>query len=74
MEYVIQLQIEKLPGDLYLATSEDVQGLVAMGHSVEETLKVARDVARRLLEVQSNGSAALQPMPEKFDYPLIVAI
>ncbi len=74
MEHIIQLQIEKLPEDLYLATSEDIQGLVAMGHSVQETLEVARDVARQLLEVQSDGAAVLQPVPEKFTYPLIVAI
>ncbi|MCM3564172.1 hypothetical protein [Hydrogenophaga intermedia] len=74
MEHVIQLQIEKLPGDLYLATSRDVQGLLAMGHSVLETLEIARDVARKLLEVQSIDATELQPIPERFDYPLIVAI
>jgi predicted RNase H-like HicB family nuclease len=35
-----------------LGTSEDIQGLVAQGRTVAETLEIARDVARRLLEAQ----------------------
>ncbi len=31
MEHMIQLHIEKLPEGVYLATSEDIQGLVAQG-------------------------------------------
>lgn len=34
MEHIIKLHIEKLPEGLYLATSEDVQGLVAQGRTV----------------------------------------
>ena len=52
MERLIQIQIEKLPEGVYLATSDDIQGLVAQGRTVSETLELARDVARRLLEAQ----------------------
>ena len=52
MERLIQVQIEKLPEGVYLATSDDIQGLVAQGRTVNETLELARDVARRLLEAQ----------------------
>ena len=52
MERLIQIQIEKLPDGVYLATSDDIQGLVAQGRTVNETLELARDVARRLLEAQ----------------------
>ena len=31
MEYLVNLHIEKLPEGFYLATSEDIQGLVAQG-------------------------------------------
>jgi predicted RNase H-like HicB family nuclease len=34
MERMIQLHIEKLPEGVYLATSDDVQGLVAQGRTV----------------------------------------
>ena len=53
MEGTIKIHIEKLPEGLYLATSEQVQGLVAQGRTITETLEIARDVARILLESQS---------------------
>jgi hypothetical protein len=46
VEHVIQLHIEKLPEGVYLATSDDVQGLVAQGRTIQETLEIARDVAK----------------------------
>jgi predicted RNase H-like HicB family nuclease len=74
MEHMIQLHIEKLPEGLYLATSDEVQGLVAQGRTIQETIEIARDVARKLIEAQSGTSATrLVPVREVFDYPLIVA-
>ena len=35
---------------MYLATSEDIQGLIAQGKTVIETIEIARDVARKLRE------------------------
>ncbi len=57
MEHMIQLHIEKQPERMYLATSDEVQGLVAQGRTVQETIEIARDVARKLLEAQSDSSA-----------------
>jgi predicted RNase H-like HicB family nuclease len=74
MEHVIRLHIEKLPEGVYLATSEDVQGLVAQGRTIQETLEIARDVARKLIEARSGpGELELPPARDEFDYPLIVA-
>lgn len=74
MEHVIQLHIEKLPEGLYLATSDEVQGLIAQGRTIQETIEIARDVAKKLIEAQTNsGSEPLAPAGEEFDYPLIVA-
>jgi predicted RNase H-like HicB family nuclease len=56
MTYKIHLHIEKLPENLYLATSNDVQGLVAQGRSISETMEIARDVARKLLEAHAELS------------------
>lgn len=51
-EQVIRIHIEKLPEGVFLATSDDVQGLVAQGCTIAETIEIARDVARVLLENQ----------------------
>ena len=73
MERVIQLHIEKLPEGVYLATSDEVQGLVAQGRTIQETIEIARDVAKKLIEAQSESRAvSLPPVREVFDYPLIV--
>ncbi|NOH02927.1 MAG: type II toxin-antitoxin system HicB family antitoxin [Chloroflexi bacterium] len=69
-ERVVRIHIEKLPEGVYLATSDDVQGLVAQGRTIAETLEIARDVARKLIEAQSDIN--LPQVEESFDYPLIV--
>ncbi len=76
MERIINIHIERLPEGVYLATSEDVQGLVAQGRTIWETLEIARDVARKLLEAQgeSQGSSKLLSASERFDYPLVLEI
>ncbi|MBS1548011.1 MAG: hypothetical protein JST38_16150 [Bacteroidetes bacterium] len=52
MERKIILHVEKLPEGVYLATSDSVQGLVAQGRTIAETLEIARDIAKKLLEAQ----------------------
>ena len=69
-ERIVRIQIEKLPEGVYLATSDDVQGLVAQGRTIAETIEIARDVARKLLEAQED--IQLPEVSESFDYPLIV--
>jgi predicted RNase H-like HicB family nuclease len=41
MEQIITINIEKLPEGVYLATSDDIQGLVAQGRTIWETLEIA---------------------------------
>lgn len=71
-ERIVRIHIEKLPEGVYLATSEDVQGLVAQGRTIAETVEIARDVARKLLEAQED--IQLPQAGESFDYPLIVTV
>ena len=52
MEKLIQLLVEELPEGIYLATSDDVQGLVVQGRTISEAVEIARDVARKLMEEQ----------------------
>ena len=74
MERIVNLHIEKLPEGVYLATSEDVPGLVAQGRTVTETLEIARDVAKKLLEAQSGRQdrPTLREAGDSFDYSLVV--
>ena len=75
MERILNLHIEKLPEGVYLATSDDIQGLVAQGRTVAETMEIARDVARRLLEAQKERKhvAKLRPVAKRFDMQLVFA-
>ncbi len=70
MERIINLHIQKLPEGYYLATTDDLQGLVVQGKTISETLEIARDVAQKLIESQEN--IALTPIAESFDYPLVI--
>ncbi|ABB31556.1 MULTISPECIES: type II toxin-antitoxin system HicB family antitoxin [Geobacter] len=74
MERMIQIHIEKLPEGVYLATSDDIQGLVVQGRTVSETLEIARDVARRLIEAQTERKKTikLKPIRKSFDLDLVV--
>ena len=74
MERIVNLHIEHLTEGVYLATSEDVPGLVAQGRTISETLEIARDVAKKLLEETGGlaGAVKLAPAGEAFDYPMIV--
>lgn len=56
MSYYIELNIEKLPEGFYLATSEQVQGLVAQGSTINETIEIAKDIARKILEARKEIS------------------
>jgi predicted RNase H-like HicB family nuclease len=53
MERIINIHVKKLPEGVYLATSKEVQGLVAQGRTATEALEIARDVARKLMESRS---------------------
>jgi predicted RNase H-like HicB family nuclease len=49
-ESLVAIHIEPLEEGGYLATSVDLPGLVAQGRTVAETLEIAQDVARKLIE------------------------
>jgi len=79
MERVINLQVEHLAEGQYLATSEDVPGLVAQGRTMAETIEIARDVVSKLIEsFRAHGDPlppALQgPQPEQTNLRIPVGI
>lgn len=56
MEVLLNLHLERLPEGVYLATSDELPGLLAQGSTIAETLEIAQDVARNLIELyQEDG-------------------
>ena len=51
-EYLIPISIKPLEEGGYLATSSDLQGLIAQGRTIAETIEIAEDVARKIIESQ----------------------
>ena len=49
-EIFLGIHLEPLPEGGFLATSEDLPGLVAQGRTAAETLEIAQDVAHKLIE------------------------
>ena len=76
MEKIININIEKLQEGYYLATSDDIQGLIAQGRTVAETIEIARDVAKKLLEAKEPGksSNSLLNVANRFKYPIVIGI
>lgn len=74
MEGIVTIHVEVLDEGGYLATSEDVQGLVAQGRTIQETLEIAKDVIRRLQEAQEGkrGTISIKKISDSFDYPLVI--
>jgi predicted RNase H-like HicB family nuclease len=77
-EYTLHLSIELLPEGQFLATSTDLPGLVAQGRTVAETVEIARDVARKLLDsYREHGDempAGLRRVADKLEVDVAVGV
>ena len=75
MELAIQIRVEELPEGVFLATPDELNGLVAQGRTVAEALDIARDVARRLIEArrERDDLPNLPTTTERRDYTIVVA-
>jgi len=75
VELAIRVQMGELPGCLFLATSDELPGLVAQGRTVAEALEIARDVAGKLIEArrEPSGNPGLPTTGERRDYTIVVA-
>ncbi|HLF04438.1 MAG TPA: type II toxin-antitoxin system HicB family antitoxin [Dehalococcoidia bacterium] len=60
-EVLVSVHLEELPEGGFLATSEELPGLIARGRTVAETLEIAQDVARKLLESYREHGDELPP-------------
>lgn len=77
MKTLVDLKIEKHEENgetYYVATSDDVQGLVAEWSTLEATIEIAYDIAKDLLHEQkrNKNQTALQIVPQRFSYSLMV--
>ena len=75
MELAIGIQVEELSEGVFLATSNELPGLVAQGRTVAEALEIARDVARKLIEArrERGGIQDLPTTSSQRDYTIVVA-
>jgi antitoxin HicB len=60
-EVLLNIKIEPVEEGGYLATSDDFPDLLAEGRTVAETLEIAQDVARKLIESYLDHG---DPLPE----------
>jgi antitoxin HicB len=61
MEYLIPIQVKALEEGGYLATSKVFPDLLAQGRTIAETIEIAQDVARRLIESYIEHGDPLPP-------------
>ncbi len=60
-EILLAIQIEALPEGGFLATSDELPGLVAQGRTIAETIEIAQDVARKLIDSYREHGDELPP-------------
>jgi predicted RNase H-like HicB family nuclease len=75
MELAIRIHVEQLSEGLFLATSDELSGLVAQGRTVAEALDIARDVARKLIEArrERDDSPNLPAITDPGEYTIVIA-
>jgi len=65
----ITLDIEKLPEGYYMATSRDVQGLVAQAKTFEKTIEIAQNIATILFSARKGNIK----QREIITYPMMIS-
>jgi len=74
-EAMIKIRIEKLDEGGYLATSETLQGLIAQGRTIAETIEIAQDVAKKLIESYiEHGDTLPFEIKAKKDFTITTAV
>ncbi|MGK7941047.1 MAG: DUF1902 domain-containing protein [Crocosphaera sp.] len=80
MKTLITLKIEKFEEkeqEYFVATSDQIQGLVAEGNTIEEVIEIASDLAKILIEMDQKKQSKdnqITAIPDSFEYPLIVEV
>ena len=79
MKTLIKLKIEKFTEskeEYFVATSEELEGLVAEGKTIEEVVEIAQDVAKTLLQLEKHmdRNIKVKDISSVFEYPLILEV
>ncbi len=70
----ITLTIEPLDEGGYVATSKEVQGLVAQGKTMDEVIGYARDIAKTLLDERKKLRSHVPALSVPRQQQLVVAV
>ncbi len=71
----LKIKRHKHKGEIYfVATSDELQGLVAEGNSIEEVVEIAKDVALAIIEAKTKKEAKkiFHSIPASFSYPIFL--
>jgi predicted RNase H-like HicB family nuclease len=75
IERLVEIEIQRLPEGGYLATSPVLKGLVAQGRTLAETLEIAQDAARKLIESSlEHGDPLPAEISQSLDEPIHLRI
>lgn len=67
-EVTIRLRVEPLKEGGYLATSPDVPGLVAEGRTIAESVAIAQDLTRKIVESCIEHGDPIPPALTDYDH------
>jgi len=68
-EILLGVKIEALPEGGFLATSDELPGLVAQGRTAAEAMEIAQDVARKLIQSYEEHGDELPPLLKAAEAP-----
>ena len=68
------MHIVEFTEGVYLATSDELQGLIAQGRTIAETIEIARDLAKILIEASEGQFDRLPELSDNFDYPILIGV
>ena len=68
-EILLGIKIEALPEGGFLATSDELPGLVAQGRTAAEAMEIAQDVARKLIQSYEEHGDELPPLLKAAEAP-----
>jgi predicted RNase H-like HicB family nuclease len=79
MKTLIRLKIEKLienHQEYFVATSHNLEGLVAEGKTINKVIEIAPDVAKVLLELEqaTTNKNTIKDILSIFEYPLFMEV
>ena len=77
-QYSIRLKVSRVENGQFLGESDDIPGLIAQGRTVSETVEIAQDVARKLIDSYlEHGDPiplSLKPISDQIELDVAVGV